>query len=89
MRGSRHQLDLADMADLPMSAGWYWYLAQQRGVLRRLQHLHRARLTSAERRDPASLTPDMIAQRDADAAVEAIDRYMRTMEAAGVLHANG
>jgi len=89
MTGPSRKVDLTDMQGLPMSAGWYWQLAYLRSVLRRTQQLHLARIPSTDRRRPAALSADMIAQRDADAAMEVIDRHMRTMEAAGVLDPNG
>jgi hypothetical protein len=73
------------MHDLPISAGWYWYLSHMRGVLRRLQAQHEHAMKRSADRSPAAIQAGMAAQRDASIAVEYIDRYLRTMEAAGVL----
>lgn len=72
-----------------MSPGWYWYLGHLRGVLQRLQTQHSTALTATRKRVPVALDADMIAQRDASIAIEYIDRYRRTMEAASVLSPKG
>lgn len=85
MTGPRKDLGLADMRDMPMSAAWYHYLAYQRDTLRRLMTQHRGAIKACKPRDPAVVQQDEVAQRHGQACMEQLDRYLRTMEAAGAL----
>lgn len=76
---------LADMQDMPVSATWYHYLRYLRDVIRRLEAQHASALRAGAKRTPREVEQDGTAQLHARIAVDQIDRYMRTMEAANVL----
>ena len=84
MTGPRRDLGMTDMRDMPVSAGWYRHLQYQRSTLRTLLTQHRVAMKACKHRDPASIDQDEVAQRLALACMEQLDRYLRTMEAAGV-----
>lgn len=81
----RKDLGLADMRDMPMSAAWYWLLSYHRSTLRLLLTQHRVAVKGCKQRDPAIVEQDEVAQRLGQACMEQLDRYLRTMEAAGAL----
>lgn len=87
MSGPMRTLDLTDMRDMPMSAGWYWYLGYLRSTLFRVRHQHASAMKPCAHRPARDLEQDQVAVRLADAAIESIWRYQCTMEAAGVLSA--
>ena len=76
---------LADMRDMPMSAMWYWHLQYLRGVIRRLEEQHASAIATCVNRSHVSRERDGAARLHARLAIQQIDRYMRTMEAANVL----
>ena len=76
---------LADMSGMPMSAEWYQYLLYLRCTLANLRNSHAISLGAANKLSPKAVETGRGTARIAAAALEDLDRKLRTMEAAGVL----
>lgn len=77
--------DLDDMQGMPMSAAWYHYLAYLRSSLRMLQISQADAVTAVQKSSPRTRENHEIAARLSAAALQSLDRKLRTMEATGAL----
>lgn len=81
--------EATSVGEMPMAAGWYWYLGYLRSNIRNLQRQHLSALKGCHERVRGDAEQDEIVQRLADVAVESIDRHQREMESVGVLTPHG